>query len=52
MPVSSQVLAWVERLRPKRTILTHMGPDMDYQALRAILPPGIEPGYDGMVVEL
>ena len=47
-----QVLAWVERLRPKRTILTHMGPDMDYQALRAILPPEIEPGYDGMVVEL
>jgi phosphoribosyl 1,2-cyclic phosphate phosphodiesterase len=47
-----QVLAWVERLRPKRTILTHMGPDMDYQALRAVLPPEIEPGYDGMVVAL
>jgi phosphoribosyl 1,2-cyclic phosphate phosphodiesterase len=48
----SQVLAWAERLRPKRTILTHMGPDMDYQALRAILPPEIEPGYDGMVIAL
>ena len=48
----SQVLAWVERLRPRRTILTHMGPDMDYQALRAILPPQIEPGYDGMVIDL
>jgi phosphoribosyl 1,2-cyclic phosphate phosphodiesterase len=47
-----QVLAWVEQLWPKRTILTHMGPDMDYQALRAILPPGIEPGYDGMVIRL
>ncbi len=47
-----QVYAWVERLKPKRTILTHMGSDMDYQALRAILPPGIEPGYDGMVVEV
>ncbi len=48
----NQVLAWVERLRPRRTVLTHMGPDMDYQALRAILPPGIEPGYDGMVIAL
>jgi phosphoribosyl 1,2-cyclic phosphate phosphodiesterase len=47
-----QVLAWVEQLRPKRTVLTHMGPDMDYQALLAILPPGIEPGYDGMVIEI
>lgn len=47
-----QVLAWVERLRPQRTILTHMGPDMDYQMLRTILPAGIEPGYDGMVIEL
>ena len=48
----NQVLAWAERMRPKRTILTHMGPDMDYQALRAILPPEIEPGYDGMVITL
>jgi phosphoribosyl 1,2-cyclic phosphate phosphodiesterase len=47
-----QVLAWVEQLRPHRTILTHMGPDMDYQALLASLPPGIEPGYDGMVLAL
>jgi phosphoribosyl 1,2-cyclic phosphate phosphodiesterase len=46
-----QVLAWVARLRPRRTVLTHMGPAMDYQHLRRILPPGIEPGYDGMVLE-
>ncbi len=46
------VLAWVERLKPKRTILTHMGPDMDYGSLRAMLPDGIEPGYDGMQISL
>ncbi len=46
------VLGWVERLRPQRTILTHMGPEMDYQSLRAMLPPGVEPGYDGMVLTL
>jgi phosphoribosyl 1,2-cyclic phosphate phosphodiesterase len=46
------VLSWVEALRPVRTILTHMGPDMDYATLRATLPPGVEPGYDGMVLDL
>jgi len=46
------VLAWVAQLAPQRTILTHMGPDMDYQHLLRILPPGIEPGFDGMVIEL
>lgn len=45
-----QIHAWVERLRPKRTILTHMGPDMDYRRLVETLPPYIEPGYDGMVI--
>ena len=45
------VLGWIARLTPKRCILTHLGPDMDYQSLRATLPPGVEPGYDGMVIE-
>ncbi len=44
------VLGWVETLRPQRTILTHMGPDMDYRTLVNTLPPGVEPGYDGMEI--
>jgi phosphoribosyl 1,2-cyclic phosphate phosphodiesterase len=47
----STVFEWVERLRPRRTVLTHMGPDMDWAWLRANLPAGIEAGYDGMVLE-
>ncbi|HQT87132.1 MAG TPA: MBL fold metallo-hydrolase [Acidiphilium sp.] len=47
----AQVLEWVEALRPARTILTHMGPDMDFRSLCDALPAGIEPGYDGMVIE-
>jgi phosphoribosyl 1,2-cyclic phosphate phosphodiesterase len=47
-----QVIAWVERLRPRRTVLTHMGTAMDYQSLRRSLPPGIEPAHDGMVLEV
>jgi phosphoribosyl 1,2-cyclic phosphate phosphodiesterase len=48
----AQVLEWVERLRPKRTILTHLGPNMDYRHLYETLPKGIEPAWDGMVVEV
>ena len=44
----AQVLEWVDYLRPRRTILTHMGPAMDYHSLIRDLPPGIEPAYDGM----
>lgn len=47
-----QVLAWVDRLKPRRTVLTHMGTAMDYAGLLRDLPPGIEPGFDGMVLEV
>lgn len=47
-----QVLEWVERLRPRRTVLTHMSPDLDQAWLLANLPPGVEPGHDGMVLEI
>jgi phosphoribosyl 1,2-cyclic phosphate phosphodiesterase len=47
-----QVLDWVNRLRPRRTVLTHMGTDMDWAWLRANLPAGVEPGYDGMRLDL
>jgi phosphoribosyl 1,2-cyclic phosphate phosphodiesterase len=46
----STVLAWVERLRPRRTILTHMGTTMDWAWMEANLPKGIEAGFDGMVL--
>lgn len=46
------VLEWVERLRPRRTVLTHMGGEMDWDWMRRNLPAGVEPGYDGMVLEV
>lgn len=48
----AQVLRWVERLRPRRAILTHIGPDLDWAWMRANLPPGVEAGFDGMVLEV
>ena len=47
-----QVIAWAERVGARRTILTHMGPDLDWSWLTRRLPPGIEPAHDGMVVAL
>ncbi|MCA8933867.1 MAG: MBL fold metallo-hydrolase [Rhodospirillaceae bacterium] len=44
-------LEWVERLKPRRTILTHMNHTLDYATLAAKLPPGVEPGQDGLVME-
>jgi phosphoribosyl 1,2-cyclic phosphate phosphodiesterase len=46
------VLQWVARVGPRRAVLTHMGTDMDWAWLAANLPPGIEAGYDGMVLEV
>lgn len=45
-----QVLDWVAELKPKRTILTNLHIDLDYQTLLKELPEGVEPGYDGMEV--
>lgn len=47
----SRALEWIERLKPKRAILTHLHIDLDYETLRRELPAGVEPAYDGMVVE-
>jgi phosphoribosyl 1,2-cyclic phosphate phosphodiesterase len=37
---------------PKRAVLMHMDGSMDYATLAAELPPGVEPGYDGMEMHL
>jgi phosphoribosyl 1,2-cyclic phosphate phosphodiesterase len=51
-PHLDQVLQWIEQLRVRRAILTHMDQSMDYQQLRAMLPAHVEPGFDGLEVVL
>jgi len=41
-------LAWIERLKPRRAILTNLHADLDYKAVRKAVPPYVEPAYDGM----
>jgi phosphoribosyl 1,2-cyclic phosphate phosphodiesterase len=47
-----QVLELVKILLPKKTILTNMHSDLDYDYLKKILPRNIIPAYDGMTVNL
>jgi phosphoribosyl 1,2-cyclic phosphate phosphodiesterase len=47
-----KTLGWIERVKPERAILTNLHQDMDYEALKAILPTGVEPGYDQMEVKV
>jgi phosphoribosyl 1,2-cyclic phosphate phosphodiesterase len=39
-------------VRPRRAVLTHMDQSLDYRELSAELPSGVEPGRDGLVIEL
>ena len=43
-------LKWIERLKPRRAVLTNMHVDLDYRTLQRELPTGVEPAYDGMVI--
>ena len=47
-----QALEWIERIGPKRAILTNMHADIDYAEIKAKLPPHVEPAYDGLSVVL
>jgi phosphoribosyl 1,2-cyclic phosphate phosphodiesterase len=46
----ARTLEWIERVGPRRAILTNMHVDLDYDRLVRELPAGVEPAYDGMVL--
>lgn len=45
-------LDWIADLKPRRAVITHMGPGLDYEDVLAKCPPGVVPGYDGLVLEV
>jgi phosphoribosyl 1,2-cyclic phosphate phosphodiesterase len=47
-----KTLAWIERVKPRRAIFTHMDVWLDYDELRRELPAHVEPGYDGLAIEM
>ena len=51
-PHLAMALEAIALLCPARAILTHMDASMDYKQLTSRLPIGVEPGVDGLVVQL
>jgi phosphoribosyl 1,2-cyclic phosphate phosphodiesterase len=47
-----QTLQAIERFKPRQAVLTNMHIDMDYDTLKAELPRGVEPAYDGQKLHL
>jgi len=43
-------LEWIDRMAPKRAVLTNMHMDLDYAKLDAETPDHITPAYDGMTI--
>ena len=50
-PASSEI-TYNKKLAPKKTILTNLHADLDYEYLRKNLPMGVLPAYDGMTLNL
>lgn len=47
-----EALGYVERLRPRRALLTHISHDIQHGPTGARLPAGVEIAYDGQVIEM
>ncbi len=43
-------LSWIARAKPALAVITNMHIDLDYQTLKAELPPHITPAFDGMTI--
>ena len=47
----AEALEWIERLAPRRAVLTHMHVPLDYRTVQRGTPSHVEPAYDGMAIE-
>jgi len=47
-----QALEWIERIAPRRAILTHMHIPLDYETVDRETPANVSPAHDGLTVEM
>jgi phosphoribosyl 1,2-cyclic phosphate phosphodiesterase len=47
-----EAVAVAQRLKPRQTLFTHVGHDLDFETTNARLPPGMALAYDGQRVQL
>ncbi|SFP67436.1 MBL fold metallo-hydrolase [Tranquillimonas alkanivorans] len=48
----ARTLGWIERVKPRRAVLTNMHLDMDYDTVAAETPDHVVPAFDGMVITI
>ena len=46
-----KALDWIDRVGPRRGVLTHLGYGFDFDTLQARLPDHVEPAFDGLIIE-
>ncbi|AGF74528.1 PhnP protein [Bartonella australis AUST/NH1] len=46
-----QALHWIEYLKPKQAILTHMDDSLDYNDVVNYVPSHVKPAYQGLILE-
>ncbi len=47
-----RTMGWIKRVKPEHAVLTHMNFQTDYEIMKSKCPKGVEPGYDGMVLNV
>ena len=47
-----EAIAVAQHLRPRQTYFTHMAHELEYEGVNAMLPAGMELGYDGLRIPL
>ncbi len=47
-----QTLSWIDKYKPKKAILTHLGAWLDYEKLKKLCPANVFPAYDGQIIIL
>lgn len=43
-----KTLSWIEKIKPRQAVFTHMNHQLDYHHVTTRCPDGVTPGYDGM----
>ena len=41
-------MKWIEIIKPKKTILTHMNYEVDYDHINSLCPDNCKAAYDGL----
>lgn len=47
-----KALGWIDRVAPRQAVLSHLGPDLDYDVLSKLLPDHVDAAYDGFQFSL